>query len=328
MQFLTAWNLFLMIGQLGTSKFIIVKKRRIIEDNKMGDNFFPLRDEAKPIIPAFKKYSEKAFLDGEFFPISNVTPINSLIIGFNIDKLNNLKDTFSNYFPNIIVRGKLCSLDDVKLWINTKSIDLIFLDSSFQSIPEFYVLCQNSTSSIEVIYITDNDYVNILDIKCDSENPINKPPRGMQLFDNIKRTHQKIILKNEFLTHKNLLAHIKIGKSQKDIVGIPTIDGFEFIPIEQIVCCEGMQKCTSLMTSGKLKILSSYNIGEFKKLLQPFGFFSPHKSFLINLSKIRRFHKEGTLTMSNGQNIPLARRRKESFMSLIKNDIKFPIIPQ
>nr|WP_321236397.1 LytTR family DNA-binding domain-containing protein [uncultured Psychroserpens sp.] len=305
-----------------------MNKRRIVEDHNLRDNFFPLRDETRPIIPAFKSYSEKAFKEEELFPLSNAKQINSLIIGFNIDKLKNIKEKFNIYFPYITVKGAVNSLNDVKLWVKTKSIDLIFLDSSFECIPEFYVLCQNCTSNIEIIYISEKDYYTILDIKQNPTKGIKNGLSSMQLLDSIKRVCHNIIFKNEFLVHKNLLAQIKIGQSQKDIVGIPTVDGFEFMPIEHIICCEGMQKCTNIITLDKLNILSSYNIGEFRKLLQPFGFFSPHKSFLINLSKIKKYHKEGTLTMSNGQNIPLARRRKENFMNLIKRDVKFPIIPQ
>ena len=72
------------------------------------------------------------------------------------------------------------------------------------------------------------------------------------------------------------------------LVGIPNIEGFDFVFVKEIIRCEGLQKCTRIITTSKTDIISSYNIGEFRKLLEPYHFFSPHKSHLINLAFINQ----------------------------------------
>jgi len=63
--------------------------------------------------------------------------------------------------------------------------------------------------------------------------------------------------------------------------------------------------------------MSSYNIGDFTKILENCGFFLAHRSYLINLSKIKQYQKNGTIILDNNMAIPLARRRKEEFLEII-----------
>lgn len=109
----------------------------------------------------------------------------------------------------------------------------------------------------------------------------------------------------------------KAIKEDTELLGIPTMDGLEFFAIKDIVFCEGFQKCTRLVTTCNSRILSSYNIGEFRKILVPYNFYMPHKSFLINLKHIKKYHKEGTITMSSGQSVPVSRRKKREFLERV-----------
>ncbi|MBK8493318.1 MAG: LytTR family transcriptional regulator DNA-binding domain-containing protein [Saprospirales bacterium] len=63
-----------------------------------------------------------------------------------------------------------------------------------------------------------------------------------------------------------------------------------------------------MTTEGK-GIISSCHIGVFRDRLENQGFFSPHKSHLVNLQYIRKFLREGTLVMRDGSTVPVARRR-------------------
>lgn len=103
-------------------------------------------------------------------------------------------------------------------------------------------------------------------------------------------------------------------------IGIPTIDGFNFFSPHEIIRCEGYQNCTRIITIEKSDIVSSYNIGVFRKKLEQFHFFSPHKSHLINLEHMSKFHKEGTITMSDNSSVPISKRKKSNFLKLVVAD--------
>lgn len=107
--------------------------------------------------------------------------------------------------------------------------------------------------------------------------------------------------------------------SNEDQIGIPTIEGFEFIPVRDIIRCEGLQKCTRVITKDRTDIVSSCNLGEFRKMLEPYGFYSPHKSHLINLIYIKKYHKEGKILLMNNSSVPVAKRRIREFLDKVKH---------
>jgi two-component system, LytTR family, response regulator len=103
------------------------------------------------------------------------------------------------------------------------------------------------------------------------------------------------------------------------LIGIPTMEGMEFISANDIVRCEGLQKCTRIVALGKCSLISSYNIGEFRKLLEEYGFFSCHKSHLINLMHVKKITREGFVFLSDNAGVPLARRKRLDFLQLLKH---------
>ncbi|EZH71848.1 hypothetical protein ATO12_05570 [Aquimarina atlantica] len=289
------------------------------------NKFSPSVTQLEKVIPTFTRYNGKAWCKGkddDKINYKNQQKITSLLISSDANTCNALEDMLKYHCPYITITGKVNCKDMAKAWIDTKSLDLVFFGIDDEQKIYLQVLREISNISFEIIFITEKKYLDITALQYNVFGYLHSPIQETQLLNIIKHVQQKIILQKENIKNETSI------RPQKDVIGIPTLEGYEFLPIEQIICCEGMQKCTKLITASCSNIISSYNIGEFVKLLLPFGFFSPHKSFLINLSKIKKYYKEGSLIMNNGHQIPISRRRKESFLSNIKKDNKFPIIIQ
>ncbi|TSE10399.1 LytR/AlgR family response regulator transcription factor [Aquimarina algiphila] len=300
---------------------------KYIYKDEMSRISTPVSD-METMIPPLTGYNEKAW-DKKHIHYKDSQKITSLLIDSDINACNILENMLNYHCPYVTITGKLNSVDQAKTWIDTKSLDLVFFGIGTEQKNEFSALKKTGNTNFEVIYITEKEYLNVATLQQNVFGYLRKPIQEIQLLNVVKDVQQKIIQqKDRIKKSKELLENtFRIG-SQKDIIGIPTLEGYEFLPIENIICCQGMQKCTKLITNNESNLISSYNIGEFVKLLQPFGFFSTHKSFLINLSKIRKYYKEGSIIMNSGHHIPLARRRKELFLQSIKRDLKFPIIPR
>ncbi len=117
------------------------------------------------------------------------------------------------------------------------------------------------------------------------------------------------------LHQQQLLLDKLLNRSQQpEMIGIPTSKGTEFFPASEILRCEGKQKYTMVHTTQNDKVMSSYNIGEFGKLLLPNGFYSPHRSHLINLRHVKKLTCENQIILKDGTAIPLSRRRKVDFI--------------
>ena len=75
------------------------------------------------------------------------------------------------------------------------------------------------------------------------------------------------------------------------------------------------------MRDGK-KYTYAKTLKEVEHLLENHGFFRIHQSYLIQLSHIQRYLRDdgGYVVMADGFHIPIAKRRKEEFMALLKHE--------
>lgn len=106
-------------------------------------------------------------------------------------------------------------------------------------------------------------------------------------------------------------------KKQDQKVVVPCCKSYEFIYIKDIVRCEGLQSYTRIFLHNDTSIVSSYNIGTLKKIFEKFNFFHCHKSHLINTEHVLRYLKYGEVEMTDKSKVPVARRRRETFIETV-----------
>lgn len=137
---------------------------------------------------------------------------------------------------------------------------------------------------------------------------------GLAKKDFVGSLEDVIRKSNDPTSHRDdiLLPHTKL-------IGIPTIEGIDFLYSHEIIRCEGLQKCTRIVSTRGSAMVSAYNIGEFKKLLEAYGFFSCHKSHLINLMHVKKLTREGFVYLSDNGAVPLARRKRIEFLAMLKH---------
>ena len=222
-----------------------------------------------------------------------------------------LSSTLMKYCPTLKICKIVQSLQELSQLKKEETPELIFIDYQNLSRLDLDYLKKEKFKS-EFIIIFDSNKPTV-DFPINLLNPVGYlfKPLNLELLiltiENVKR----------IFSSKNSRQNIA---SFKNKIGIPTTQSLEFINIDEVVRCEGITNCTKIVTNTRKKnIVSSYNIGEFKKLLLPFGFYSPHKSHLINLSFINKYKKEGIIVMQYDEQsiIPVARAKRTEFLSLI-----------
>ena len=91
----------------------------------------------------------------------------------------------------------------------------------------------------------------------------------------------------------------------------------ELLSFHQIVRIEALQNYCRFHLEDGNELVSTNNLRHYKSKLEGHRFYQCHKSFLIQIDKIVRFHKEGYMEMVDGAMIPVARRRREEFINQI-----------
>ena len=101
---------------------------------------------------------------------------------------------------------------------------------------------------------------------------------------------------------------------------IPSQYGFEVILLQDVIYCEANSSYTRFYLPNKKQVVTSKTIKEYEYLLADNFFVRVHRSFLINLRHVKEYRRgeEGTITMTNGQEIKVAKRKKELFLMKMK----------
>ena len=193
-------------------------------------------------------------------------------------------------------------------------LQLIFLDIDMPGISGFDFLIALDKPDISVIFVTGHDQYAIDAFKIAAAGYILKPIDTEELREVIAKVKALIRLQKNRSVNLTLLENMAQNNISLKKIGIPSNDGIDFIQLQDIISLEGTDKYTNINISGRRSILSSYNIGEFRKILDASMFFQSHRSHIINVDRIHQYQKDGTIIMEDGSKAPLARRRKEEFL--------------
>jgi len=191
--------------------------------------------------------------------------------------------------------------------------DLVFLDISMPGGTGFDLLDKFETIDFEVIFVTGfNDYV--LDaLKVSAVDYLLKPVVTEDLIAAVDKAKARIANREKIEKYAILKHNLDHLGDQETKLAIPGTNAYDFVKIADIVRCEGWQKYTKIYLQNGACIISSYNIGVFKNMLENYAFFSTHKSHLINTKRIVRYLKEGTVIMSDESKVPVSRRKRDEF---------------
>lgn len=240
--------------------------------------------------------------------------IRAVLIDDETKALAVLQQKLGAYCPQVEIVGTANSPQEGYELIVSARPQLVFLDVAMPKESGFDLLKRLPQLDFEIIFVTGFDSYALDAIKFCAIGYVLKPIETEDLIDAVGKAEKRVSEKIDQLRNKQFLENILNPGSVRNRIGIPTESGLEFIATEEIVRCEGFQKYTKVHVLGSKHFLSSYNIGEFKKLLEKYGFFASHKSHLINLAHIRRYDREGTVTMVDGSHVPVSRRKKQEFM--------------
>ncbi len=94
---------------------------------------------------------------------------------------------------------------------------------------------------------------------------------------------------------------------------------YDFVFLSDIIRIEGLQNFSRVYLSDGQMLVSTCSVGVFKKALKSDNFFCCHKSHVINVEHIIRFHKDGYLELSDTSSVPVSRRKREALFSEVIN---------
>ena len=201
--------------------------------------------------------------------------------------------------------------------------DLVFMDIDMPDMNGFDVLNRLDSVNFDVIFVTAFDEYAIQAIKVSALDyllkPIDKDDLSNAIDKCLKQRAENQYRKTYDKRLSMLINHMGIDEKRIKQVALPSSNGYEFIPPEEIMYCISESNYTRVYLLGGAKILISKTLKDIESLLPNSQFFRAHHSHLVNLDHIRKYERGdgGILTMSDGKQIMVSRSRKIQLMDIM-----------
>jgi len=194
--------------------------------------------------------------------------------------------------------------------------DLVFLDVQIHDKTGFDLLKQIGPINFSVIFTTAYDKYAVQAIKFSAVDYLLKPVDADDLKQAMDKLEEKMG-KDEIARKMEVLFHnLKHTQGAAKRISIPTVNGFVFVQVSDIIHCRSEINYTTVFLKDKQKITVAKTLKEFEELLSGYNFFRVHNSHLINLAFIKSYNKGkgGSVTMTDNSEIEVSTRRKDEFL--------------
>lgn len=210
--------------------------------------------------------------------------------------------------------GTFETLDQGVAAIGELKPELLFLDIQLKDKTGFDLLRQIDPTQLSVIFTTAYNQYAVQAFKFSAIDYLLKPVDGDELLASLKRVSDRLNEKAVAARYEILSQHLNQPLATQPKIALPSMEGWDFVSIADIIRCEAQGNYTLFFIQGGKQLLVSQTLKGYEKLLETHGFFRVHHTHLINLSRVTKFNKGGSVTMDDGSAVDVSTRRKEAFL--------------
>jgi two-component system, LytTR family, response regulator len=244
--------------------------------------------------------------------------IKAILIDDEVHCLDTLSILLKEYCPEVQIIEQCHSGREGLLSIKKTKPDLVFLDIEMPGMNGFEMLELLSGISFAIIFTTSYDQYAIKAIRFSALDYLLKPIDPKELIGAVQKVMEQrhLPMAEQF---QMLLKQIQNKDHQFNKIAVPTAEGFELIPADQVVRCEADDNYTHVFMKNKTKITACRTLKEVEEQLHDFTFFiRVHHSHVVNLNEVTKYIRGegGYLVMSDNSNVNVSRSRKEALLKL------------
>jgi two-component system LytT family response regulator len=213
--------------------------------------------------------------------------------------------------------GIATTIEEADQLCKTLKPDLVFSDVMLPPATSFDWLMKLEKISFELIFTTSFEEFAVKAFRLAAVDYLIKPIAE----DEFNLALERFRLRKEKGTDQiqSLLRNLSLPRENAKIA-LPTLNGYLFVQIKDIIRCESDNTYTTFFTTDKRKILVSRTLKDVEQMLEEHRFFRVHNSHLINLDFVSEYFKGegGQVKLTDGAVIDVSRRRKEEFLRLLR----------
>lgn len=242
--------------------------------------------------------------------------IKAILLDDEVHCLDTLNILLADYCPDVEVLQSFLSVRKASEAVVALKPELVFLDIEMPVMNGFEWLEQFGQIPFAVIFTTSYDQYAIKAIRCSALDYLLKPVDPKELVTAVGKVQVQKAPPSA-IQFQMLIDGLQSKKNGFAKIAVPTTEGFELIPADQVVRCEADDNYTHFYLLNKTKITACRTLKEVEAQLQDFSFFiRVHHSYLVNLNAITKYVRGegGYLVMSDGGIVNVSRNRKEALL--------------
>lgn len=191
---------------------------------------------------------------------------------------------------------------------------LVFLDIEMPNGNGFDLLQLFKTPPFKVIFVTAYSDYAIRAFRFAAADYLLKPVKVDELVEAVNKVVQELKDKQSNQNIQVLMESVASLKDEIQQLVVPDNKGFTVIKLADLIMLEADGYCTHFYLTGKRKITSTKSLKHFEELFANKQIIRVHRSFLISLSKITGYTKQGEIRLEENLSCPLGNNYRQQFM--------------
>ncbi len=239
-----------------------------------------------------------------------------LIIDDETNARMSIKGILEENYPNVKVLAECSNVPEAVKAINKLKPDFIFLDIEMPNQNGFALLDYFDEDDIDfkIVFVTAYSEYSLQAFEMSAVDYILKPVRVESIGKALKKIEHFYHYKESYHTLKeNVTENV-----DKKIV-LQTAESIYVVKLQDIIFIQAEGNYTKFHTTSHNVLTITKKIAEFDYLEKMGLFFRSHRSFIINVSKIKKVDKkEFVIIMSNDEQAYLAQDKKQALIEKIE----------
>jgi len=242
----------------------------------------------------------------------------AVIIDDEKDSRQILTGYLNRYCPEVTVCGFGESVATGLEAIKKHQPDVVFLDIEMPYGNGFDLLDKVGEVTFETVFVTAFSNYAIQALNQSAAYYLLKPIDIDELVKAVEKIRRERSSENYTQHARVLLENIRNGSQQR--IMLPTLEGFEIVPIHAILFCEAEDNFTRFHFETGNPLLICRTLKYFEDILKDHRFIRIHRSHMINPDHVIRYAKGkgGSVTMKNNRELEISANKKQEFLDLFE----------
>jgi len=242
-----------------------------------------------------------------------------IIVEDDLEQQKWLEALLADEFSQIKIIAKVDSVTKAIETLSRTEADLVIMDVMIKGGTSFDVLDQLADIDFHIVFTTSFQEFAVRAFRRAAIDYILKPIDRSELIDAIEKVEKKEAERMLKEQYDVLIANYS-QKPEDQKIAISDSTGILFVKPLSIIRCVSEHSYTTFYFSDRNPVTISKSLKHCEQILEGFGFYRVHNRVLVNLKHIERYQRAdgGSIVMSDGAEVDISRRRKDSFMRAFK----------